>query len=52
MILKLYVDGSSSKMNLLKRQPLWAGTFNNRTDQPGQIEWSQFFIKIIGVNFG
>ena len=52
VILKLYVDGSSSKMNFLKRQPLWAGTFNNRTDQPGQIEWSQCFIKIIGVNFG
>ena len=44
VILKLYVDGSSSKMNFLKRQPLWAGTFNNRTDQPGQIEWSQLIL--------
>ena len=33
-------------------QALWAGAYKNRIDQPGQIEWSKFSIKILGVNFG
>ena len=26
--------------------------YKNRIDQPGQMEWSQFFIKTLEVNFG
>ena len=51
MILKLYEDASSSKINFSKSQALWAGAYENRIDQPGQMEWPQFSIKIIGVNF-
>ena len=51
MILKLYEDASSSKINFSKSQGLWAGAYENRIDQPGQMEWSQFLIKISGVNF-
>ena len=46
------------KMNLAQRdeffqsQALWAGAYKNRTNQPRQIEWAQFFIKILGANFG
>ena len=36
------------KMDLARR----AGAYRNRTDQPGQMELSQFCIKILGVNFG
>ena len=36
------------KMDLARR----AGAYRNRTDQPGQMELSQFYIKILGVNFG
>ena len=32
-------------------QALWAGAYKNRIDQSGQMEWSQFSIKIIGVSF-
>ena len=28
------------------------GAYKNRIDQPGTIEWSQFSIKMVGVNFG
>ena len=34
-----------------KYQALWARAYKYRSDQPGQIEWPQFPIKIIGVNF-
>ena len=26
------------------------GAYKNRIDQPGKIEWSQFSIKMLGVN--
>ena len=51
VIMKLYENESTSKMNLTTKQVLWAGAYKNRIDQPGQIEWSQFFIEILGVNF-
>ena len=35
-------------MHLARR----AGAYKNRTDQPVQMESSQFCIKILGVNFG
>ena len=34
-----------------KYQALWARAYKYRSDQPGQIEWTQFPTKIIGVNF-
>ena len=37
---------------LFQSQALWAGAYKNRTNQPRQIEWAQFFIKILGANFG
>ena len=52
MILKLYEDASSSKINFSKTRTLKAGAYENRIDQPGQKEWSQFSIKILAVNFG
>ena len=52
MILKQYEDASSSKINFSKTRTLKAGAYENRTDQPGQKEWSKCSIKIIGVNFG
>ena len=50
VIMKVYENESTSKITL-KNQVLWAGAYKNRIDQPGQIEWSQFFIEILGVNF-
>ena len=47
MVLKLYEDASSSKINFPKSQALWAGIYKNRIDQPGQMKWSQF-----SINFG
>ena len=49
MILKLYKDAFISKV---KSQVLWAGAYKSKIDQPGQMEWSQFSIKYLGVNFG
>ena len=49
VILKLYEDASSSKINF---SVLWAGAYKNKIGQPGTIERSQFFIKILGSNFG
>ena len=37
---------------LFKSQTLWSVAYKNRIDQPGQMEWPQFFIKILGINFG
>ena len=41
VILKLYEETSSSKIKLFKNP-----------NQPGQMEWSQFSIKILRVTFG
>ena len=46
MILKLY-EGESTKTNFSKSQGLWAGTYKNRTDQPGQIKLSKFPLKYL-----
>ena len=51
-ILKLYEDAFNSKIKFSKTQALSAGAYKNRIDGPGQMEWSQFFIKKLGVNFG
>ena len=40
VILKLYED------KLFKNQSLWAKAYENRVDQPGQMEWSQFSTNI------
>ena len=50
-ILKLYEDASSSKINF-KSQALWTGDYKNRFDKPGAMVWSNFSIKILGINFG
>ena len=38
MILELNQDASSSKINFLKCQALWAGAYKNRIDEPGQMK--------------
>ena len=50
-ILDLYERVSSSKINLSKSQALWAGGFTNRYDKPENMEWSNFSIKILRINF-
>ena len=50
-ILKLYEDASSSKINLTKSQALWSGSYKDRYDKPGNTIWSNFSIKILGINF-
>ena len=52
MILILYEDVSSSKRKFSKSQALWAGTYKNIFDQPRQMEWSQFSLKNLVLNFG
>ena len=49
-ILNLYEKAPSSKINLCKSQALWAGGYKNRFDKPGNMEWSNFSIKIFGIN--
>ena len=48
VILKLYEDASSSKINFSKSQALWARSYKNRIDH----EIMKISIKILGVNFG
>ena len=55
VILRLYQDASTSMINFSKAKEhvsLWAGAYERTIHQPGQTEWSQFFIKILGDNFG
>ena len=52
VILKLYEDTSSSKINFSKVKPFWCGAYKNRMDQLGQMKWSQFFIKTLADHFG
>ena len=51
VILELYEDGSISKLNFLKTKDYGLEHIKKRIDQPGQMQWSQFSIKILGVNF-
>ena len=51
LILKLYEKAFSSKTNFSKIHALWASTYRFRIDKPGQMVWSQFSIKILGVHF-
>ena len=50
-ILNLYEKPSSAKINLCKSQALWVGGYKIRFDKPGNMEWSNFSIKIFGINF-
>ena len=50
-ILKIYEDASSSKINFGKSQALWLGGYKDRYDKPGTMIWSNFSIKILGINF-
>ena len=52
MILKLYENESTSKRNFSKSRALWTGTCKSRINQPEQMEWSQFSIKNLVINFG
>ena len=36
----------------MKNLALWTGPYENRIDQPVQMEWSKLSIIIFGVNFG
>ena len=49
-ILKLFEKASSSKISFSKSQALWVDEYKNRVDQPGNMEWPLFFIKILGIN--
>ena len=40
------------KIKFFQKPSLWVGVYKNGNDQPGQMEWSQFSIEILGVNFG
>ena len=50
-ILKMYEDASNSKINFEKSQALWSGGYKDRYDKPGTMIWSNFSIKILGINF-
>ena len=50
-ILKLSQKTSSSKINFSKSQTLWDVAYKNRIDKPKQMVWSQFSIKMSGVQF-
>ena len=39
-------------MNCSKANAYGLEHIKNRTNQPGQMEWAQFFIKILAANFG
>ena len=47
VILKLYEDASSSKINFSKSQALWARSYKNRIDQPGQMKSWKFPLKYL-----
>ena len=48
---KLHEKASISKINFSKIQVLWAGVYKNWIDKPGQMIWSQLYIKIFRVYF-
>ena len=50
--MELYEKASSSKIKFSKSQALWAGEYKNRYNQPGNMEWSNHSIKILGINVG
>ena len=50
-ILKIYEDASSSKINFGKSQASWSGGYKDRYDKPGTMIWSNFSMKILGINF-
>ena len=50
-VLKSHEKTSNSKTNLSKVQALLAGAYKRRIDKPGQLIWSQLYIKILGVHF-
>ena len=50
-VLKSHEKTSSSKTNFSKVQALLAGAYKNRIDKPGQMIWSQLYIKMLGVHF-
>ena len=53
VVLKLYGDASISKINVSKAKPYGLEHINiELINQDKWNEWSQFFIKILGVNFG
>ena len=38
---------AKKKKNFSKIQALWAGAYKNRIDKPGQMMWTQLYIKCI-----
>ena len=51
-ILKIFSEGTGSKINQQKTTGLWLGTWKTRTDKPGGYKWVNDKIKILGINFG
>ena len=49
---KAWEDASRSKNAFSKSHGLWDRAYKKRIDQPGQMQWSKFSIKILGVTFG
>ena len=49
---KAWADASRSKNAFSKSHGLWDGAYKKRIDQPGQMQWSKFSIKVLGVTFG
>ena len=50
-MLKPHEKAPSSKTNFSKIRGLWAVTYKIRIDKPGQMMWSQLYIKILGMGF-
>ena len=49
VILKLYDDAYSSKINFSKRQPLWGAAYKNGIDQPEKMKSWKFPLKYLAL---
>ena len=47
VILKLYDDVTSSKINFSKSLALWAGAYKNKISQPGKMKYWKFPLKYL-----
>ena len=50
-VLKSHEKASNSKTNFSKIPTLWAVAHKNKTGKPGQMTWSQLYIKTFRVHF-
>ena len=47
-----FSEGTGSKINTQKTKGLWLGAWKNRKDNPGNFNWTNDKIKILGIFFG